>query len=86
MKDEVECWNCHETFIPDTEYEFPGSHIYWHECPGGILTQVTVEIKKVFKRYVPEWVKKPTAKDQFNKTLKLIYNSNKKISEDEFDE
>ena len=83
---ETECWNCHEQIKPDVKYyEFPGRHVYWHECADGVLTQVTVEIKKVF-RHVPDWVKKPTAQDQFNKTLKLIHAVDKKIIEDEYDE
>lgn len=80
----MECWNCHEQIKPDVEYEFPGCHVYWHECADGVLTQVTVEIKKVF-RHVPDWARKPTAKDQYNKTLKLVY-SDKNMNEDEFDE
>ena len=83
---ELECWNCHETFKSDERYEFPGCYVCWHECADGVMTQVTVKRKKVWRRFVPEWVKTPTAKDQFNRTLKLIYNSDKKINEDEFDE
>jgi len=86
MEDEVECWSCHEMFEPDGVYEFPGVYVYWHKCTDGILTQVTVENKKLWRRFVPDWVRKPTAKDRFNKTLKLIYAVDKKIIEDEYDE
>jgi len=82
---EIECWNCHEPIEPDAvRYEFPGRHVYWHECADGVLTQVNVEIKKVFRRQVPDWVRMPTAKDQYKKTLKLVY-SDKNMNEGEGD-
>lgn len=79
---EIECWNCHEPNInSDVKYEFPGRNVYWHECADGVLTQVNVEIKKVFRRQVPDWVRMPTAEDQYRKTLKLVY-SDKDMNKD----
>jgi len=81
--DELECWRCHEFFKPDVVYEFPGEYIYWHKCADNFYVQVTAQKKRVWKKYVPEWVKPSTAKDHFNKTLKLIYGDNREVFEDE---
>ena len=85
MDTRLTCWRCHEIFSSDHEYDFPKKIVYWHKCSDGVMTQIPIIKEKKRGRFVPSWVKEPTAKEMLNRKLYEIYGQNiiHKIEEDE---
>lgn len=56
-------------FKPDKEYDFPKFYRYWHRCPDGKLTPITIK-----KKPKPRKIYKTSKKEIINKRMKSLYN------------
>jgi len=65
MTESMICWRCRKEFIPGTPYEFPTYTAYWHVCPSGVMTMVSVPNQK------KQWWDKPERTTEENLNHKI---------------